>query len=104
MKPVQISCAYNSKTGAGDVHKPGCRDVRRDTEKYGDHQGDWLVSVSTLKDVCDEFWGPHAGSFYKESGLDPETAWTTYHHENVHFCPCADDIQKQIIDTTETKA
>ena len=95
--PIQISVAYNFDTGAGDVHKPGCRDIRRDTQKYGDYDGDWVETVSTLKDVCDLFWGPDRGSYYRECSLDPETAWETYHQENVHFCPCASDIHKQIL-------
>lgn len=74
------------------VHAAGCADLKRgeyrtlvgqDVENY--------TEATSLKDLVDAEYGPDAGSFYEESGLDADdpNAWRGYVAEFKVF-PCID--------------
>lgn len=70
-----------------EVHKAGCADLRkrrlRRAQKFNQNHG-------SERSVVESIYGPEAGSFYEESGLqDDPDAWTHYRHD-FHFAPCCE--------------
>lgn len=71
------------------VHRPGCADTTRGRYTSWLVDPPWEIEVSSRKGVVEAFYGPEAGSFYEESGLEPDdpNAWLDYAGE-FHIFPC----------------
>ena len=92
---VVVELGHNYETSNCDVHRPGCRDLHRET--YGGDGSGWLVTVSSLREIVDAAWGPNEGSFYSDAGLEPETAWLEF-VDCTRIMPCAREIVSALVD------
>jgi hypothetical protein len=89
--PANIVGPLSSTPQAFHVHAAGCKDLNK--RIYRDPElgasADDFYEVTSKKDCVEGVYGPAAGSFYEEMGLDPEdpTAWTHY-VQDFKFFPC----------------
>lgn len=72
-----------------DVHAAGCHDLGKAKYRPLFITSQWTIDAATQKEVVEDVYGPDAGSFYEEYGLDPAdpTNWLHYRGE-FHFYPC----------------
>lgn len=70
------------------VHAAGCSDLHRGVCRG---QEQWTIEATEIREIVEAVYGPGAGSFYEEAGLDPtdRSNWRKYSGE-FHFAPCVD--------------
>lgn len=90
--PVPVTVVrVGDDRGYFHVHAAGCRDLDRAPYRGASQYDRFEESHGTVRSVVDSFYGPSAGGFYEEAGLDPKTAWEEYVHD-FHFAPCLDSL------------
>jgi len=69
------------------VHRAGCADITRSPVYRREEP--WEIDVSSVREVVEAMFGPEAGSFYEEAGLEPDDpdAWRDY-RSDFRFFPC----------------
>lgn len=73
------------------VHAAGCDDLRRGEYQNLTQDVEDYTELTSVKELVDGEYGPGAGSFYEEAGLDADdpNAWRGYVTEFKLF-PCID--------------
>lgn len=80
-----------TKKGRWEIHKNGCADLKK-VNRYDCYE----VEAESLKDIVMDTFGPEAGSFFEEAGLDPHdpTAWKHYVGE-FRVLPCVGRLPEE---------
>jgi hypothetical protein len=78
--------------GSMHVHRAGCADLKRGQYRHMAAHEQWTEEHNTVRSVVESVYGPEAGSFYAEAGLeDDPKAWESYVGE-FWFAPCTDSL------------
>lgn len=103
MTTTQVSIATNySSAETMHIHKVGCREISHNNGYSDPTEANCPIEVADFRECVLAIYGPEAGSFFEESGFDPNdpNAWKQFAFDFRVF-PCVKNLPYNIHDTNQ---